>query len=55
MASTDAKRKKVKTKKGTVGDVEDLSNHPFFVKKAQEAEAFIEKHGAPVYNEEVSR
>lgn len=30
-----------------VAKVEDLSNHPFFVKKAEEAKAFLKKNGFP--------
>lgn len=50
MAITAAKRKNVKIKKSTAGKATDLSEHPFFVKKAQEAEAFIKKHGLPFTN-----
>ena len=37
------KRPKVKAS----GNVKDYSNDPFFVKKADESKAFLEKHGFP--------
>jgi hypothetical protein len=44
------KNKKRRTKK-TIGIIdphmEDFSNDPFFVKKAEEAKAFLRKHGVP--------
>lgn len=36
-----------KATKDTVGKVRDLSKEPFFVKKANEAKAFLKKHGLP--------
>jgi hypothetical protein len=41
------KRKSAPKLKDTVGKVKDLDNHPFFVKKAKAAEAFLKKHGLP--------
>lgn len=33
--------------KDKVGKVKDLSEHPFFVKKAKAAKAFLKKNGPP--------
>lgn len=33
--------------KDKVGKVKDLSKHPFFIKKAKEAIAFLKKNGLP--------
>ena len=33
--------------KDNVGNVKDLSRHPFFVKKADEAKSFLKKNGLP--------
>jgi len=38
---------KKKSSKDKVGKVKDLSKHPFFVKKAEEAAAFPKKNGVP--------
>jgi hypothetical protein len=40
-----AKRKSVKVKGS--GKVKDYGNDPFFVKKAEESKAFLDKHGFP--------
>ncbi len=51
MATTTASKTKrrINTRKGVVvsSEVKDYSNDPFFVKKAEEAEAFLNKHGLP--------
>jgi hypothetical protein len=49
MATTTLKKKRKSSPrvKDTVGKVKDLGNHPFFVKKAKAAEAFLSKHGLP--------
>ena len=49
---TKAKNKKpsrtTKSKKSVVSKkVKDYGNEPFFVKKANESQAFLEKHGFP--------
>ena len=47
---SEAKNKQTKRKaakpKGA-GKVKDYGNDPFFVKKAEESKAFLEKHGFP--------
>jgi len=45
--STITIKKNGKATNDTVGKVKDLSNEPFFVKKANEARAFLKKHGLP--------
>lgn len=40
-------KKNAKPIKDSVGKVKDLSKEPFFVKKAEEAKAFLKKHGRP--------
>jgi hypothetical protein len=40
-----SKRKPSKAKRS--GKVKDYGNAPFFVKKAEESKAFLEKHGFP--------
>lgn len=44
MASVTINKQAAKDK---VGKVKDLSKHPFFVKKAKEAVAFLKKNGVP--------
>jgi len=39
------KRKRAKVKGGS--KVKDYGNDPFFVKKAEDSKAFLEKHGFP--------
>jgi hypothetical protein len=39
------KKKVAKSKSGR--KIKDFSNDPFFVKKAEESQAFLEKHGFP--------
>ena len=39
------KKKVAKSKSGR--KMKDFSNDPFFVKKAEESQAFLEKHGFP--------
>ncbi len=51
MATFTVKQKNAKTRKAAAGKVTDLSEHPFFVKKAQEAEDFIKEHGLPFTTE----
>ena len=45
----EKKARKVVKKNGVVIDptLNDFSNDPFFVNKAKEAEAFINRHGLP--------
>jgi hypothetical protein len=40
-------KKNGKTTKDKIGKVKDLSTQPFFVKKANQAKAFVKKHGLP--------
>ena len=44
MASIAVNKKRSKDK---VGKVKDLSDHPFFVKKAKDAIVFLKKNGRP--------
>jgi hypothetical protein len=37
----------VATKVAVSSKVKDYGNHPFFVKKAKEAEAFLKEYGLP--------
>ncbi len=48
--SSEAKKKRSKRKPTSVKSaqkVRDYGNDPFFVKKAEDAAAFLEKHGFP--------
>ena len=44
-------RQKQKPQRGYMGKLDnsigDFGNHPFFVRKAEEAKEFIKKHGLP--------
>ncbi|HEY9005888.1 hypothetical protein [Ohtaekwangia sp.] len=44
MTSISISKKRPKDK---VGNLKDLSKHPFFAKKAKEAIAFLKKNGPP--------
>ena len=47
---SEIKKKQVKKKpsrKKRPGKVKDYGNDPFFVKKAEDSRAFLEKHGFP--------
>jgi len=48
METASKKQTNKKLSKGTVSDkVRDYSNDPFFVKKGNASEAFLNKHGFP--------